>query len=789
VNTEDTHPPEESPEEPLPAPRRSRRRRLVLGGGVLVLAMFLAAGTGLYLVTRDLPEIYSLKDYRPNVVTTVYADDGTPVAEFFKERRIVVPMERIPKLLVQAFVAAEDSRFFQHEGLDYIGILRAMYKNIMAAGIVQGGSTITQQVTKSLLLTPERSLTRKIREAILAYRIEKYLSKDEILYLYLNQIYLGHSAYGVEAAAETYFGKHVQDLNLAECAMLAGLPRAPSRYSPLDHPERAKERQTYVLNRMADDGYITAEQVKQALATPVKVTGGVERNIGKAPYFAEHIRRYLEDKYGEEMLYHQGLQVYTTVNVSLQQAAQKAVRKGLQDLDKRQGYRGPLSQVDPKDIDTYFQNLKGSEELRPLTAGDIVKGVIAAAPGEVKRFRVRLNGGSGILPFENMAWAHHDPVTLFKVGDVILVRLLGRDPKTGDWKLALEQEPVVQGALLCLENATGYVKAMVGGYDFTTSQFNRAIQARRQPGSAFKPIIYAAALDKGYTPATIIIDSPVIYNDEQSDRVWKPKNYKETFYGPTLFRTALILSRNVVTIKIVTDIGVDYVIDYAHRLGISSPLSRDLSLALGSSAVSLQELTRAISVFPNQGNLVEPIFVTKVLDREGRLIEEHKPQREKVMESGTAFVMTHLLQEVVQYGTGWRARALGRPVGGKTGTTNDQKDAWFVGFTPNVTAGVWVGFDNERELGPQETGARAASPIWVDFVSQVLKGEPEQSFPAPDNVVFAKINARNGLLARPDDASAVFEVFKEGSAPTKRADEVSPGFDEFFKTDLDAEGM
>jgi penicillin-binding protein 1A len=330
---------------------------------------------------------------------------------------------------------------------------------------------------------------------------------------------------------------------------------------------------------------------------------------------------------------------------------------------------------------------------------------------------------------------------------------------------------------------------MVGGYDFTTSQFNRAIQARRQPGSAFKPIIYAAALDKGYTPATIIIDSPVIYSDEQSDRVWKPKNYKETFYGPTLLRTALILSRNVVTIKIVTDIGVDYVIDYAHRLGVSSPLARDLSLALGSSALALLELTRAISVFPNQGDLVEPIFVTKVMDRQGRLIEEHKPQREKVMESDTAFVMTHLLQEVVQYGTGWRARALGRPVGGKTGTTNDQKDAWFVGFTPTVVAGVWVGFDNERELGPQETGARAASPIWVDFASEVLKGETAQSFPAPDKVVFAKINGRTGLLARPDDASAVFEVFKEGTAPTKRTDEVSPGFDEFFKTDLDAEAM
>jgi penicillin-binding protein 1A len=765
------------------------RRRLLLGVGLLVLAMFLVAGTGLYLVTRDLPEIYSLKDYRPSVVTTVYADDGTPIAEFFKERRIVVPMDQIPKLLIQAFVAAEDSRFFEHEGLDYLGILRAMYKNIMAAGIVQGGSTITQQVTKSLLLTPERSITRKIKEAILAHRIEKYLSKDEILYLYLNQIYLGHSAYGVEAAAETYFGKHVQDLNLAECATLAGLPRAPSRYSPLDHPERAKERQTYVLNRMADDGYITAEQVKQALATPVKVTGGVERNIGKAPYFAEHVRRYLEDKYGEEMLYQQGLQVYTTVNVSCQQAAQKAVRKGLEDLDKRQGYRGPLSHIDPKDMDTYFQNSKASDDVRPLSAGEVVKGVIASVPDREKRFRVRLNGGSGILPFETMAWTHRDPVSLFMTGDVILVRLLGLDPKTGDWKLALEQKPEVQGALLCLENATGYVKAMVGGYDFATSQFNRAVQARRQPGSAFKPIIYAAALDKGYTPATIIIDSPVIYNDEQADRVWKPKNYKETFYGPTLLRTALILSRNVVTIKIVTDIGVDYVIDYAHRLGISSPLNRDLSLALGSSALSLLELTRAISVFPNQGDLVEPIFVTKVLDRQGRLMEEHKPQREKVMGPDTAFVMTHLLEEVVQYGTGWRARALGRPVGGKTGTTNDQKDAWFVGFAPTMTAGVWVGFDNERELGPEETGARAASPIWVDFASQVLKGEPAQSFPPPDNVVFAKINARTGLLARADDTSAVFEVFKEGTAPTKRADEVSPGFDKFFKTDLDAEAM
>jgi len=785
VRADTSHPPEHPPA----APRKSIGRRLLFGALVLIVALLLAGGAGVYLVTRELPEIYSLKDYKPDIVTTVYADDGSPVAEFCRERRFVVPMDRIPKLLVQAFVAAEDSRFYEHEGLDYLGIIRAMYKNIMAAGIRQGGSTITQQVTKSLLLTPERSVTRKIREAILAFRIEKYLSKEEILYLYLNQIYLGNNAYGVEAAAQTYFGKSVEELNLAECAMLAGLPQAPSRYSPHKHPDRARERQTYVLNRMTEDGYIAAQQAKQALATPVKIKGRAEKNLGKAPYFAEHIRRYLEEKYGEDMLYHQGLQVYSTVNVAYQQAAQKALRKGLQDLDKRQGYRGPLAHLEGKRIDTYFLDLKESEDLEPLKEGDIVKGVISSAPSGEKRFRVNLNGGSGVLPFENMTWIRRDPAEALKVGDLILVRLLSREQRSGDWKIALEQEPQVQGAIISIDNATGYVKAMVGGYDFSTSQFNRAVQARRQPGSAFKPIIYAAALDKGYTPATIIIDSPVIFGDEESERVWKPKNYKETFSGPTLLRTALILSRNVVTIKIVNDIGLDYVIDYARRLGISSPLTRDLSLALGSSALSLLELTRAVSVFPNQGELVQPMFITKVMDRDGRLLEEHKPQRERVMEPDTAFVMTHLLQEVVQYGTGWRARALGRPVGGKTGTTNDQKDAWFVGFSPLMTAGVWVGFDNERELGPVETGARAASPIWVDYAAEVLKTEPIQAFVVPEKVVFAKINARTGLLARPDDATAVFEVFKEGTAPTKTADEVSPGLDDFFKADLDAEAM
>jgi penicillin-binding protein 1A len=760
--------------------------------------MLLTGGYGFYRVTRNLPQIASLQDYQPSIVTNVYAEDGTPIAEFYIERRIVVPLEEIPQKLIWAFVAAEDSRFFEHEGIDFIGILRALWKNIRAGGIVQGGSTITQQVTKSLLLTPERSYTRKLREAILAYRIEKHLSKEEILYLYLNQIYLGHGAYGVGAAAQNYFGKHLEELNLAECATLAGLPQAPSRYSPYSHPQRAKERQVYVLNQMVSDGYISADEAAEALAYNLEVKARKDWDIGKVPYFAEHIRRYLEEKYGREVLYRQGLQVYTTVNLAFQKAAQRAVKKGLYELDKRQGYRGPVAHLASEEIEPFFQKLKESVEANGgLEPGTVVKGVVIAVSSAEKKVSVRLSEGLGTLPVEKMEWARKpdpeiaygavkvtNPARVLKVGDVILVRLLERDSKTENWLLALEQEPEVQGALLCMDNATGHVRAMVGGIDFHTSQFNRAIQSRRQPGSAFKPFTYAAALDKGYTPATIIIDSPIIYTDDQMDWKWKPKNYKEKFYGPTLFRTALIFSRNVVTIKILRDIGIDYVIDYARRFGISSPLSRDLSLALGSSGVSLLELTNAYSVFANLGELVSPIFITKILDRQGNLLEEYRPQRERVLEKDTAYVMTHLLQEVVKYGTGWRARAVKRPTAGKTGTTNNLQDAWYIGFTPSYVTGVWVGFDGDRTLGKFETGSRAASPIWVDFTAEVLKDKREKVFTVPENVVFAKIDPKTGLLAKPGDENAVFEAFKEGTAPTKTSDETTPAIDEFFKGDL-----
>ena len=787
----------------LPRRRKRGKVRFIVWTSLILISVLLLSGAyGFYRVTRNLPQITSLKDYQPSIVTTVYADDDSLIAEFYLERRIVVPLEQIPQILVEAFVSAEDSRFFEHEGIDFLGILRALWKNIKARGIVQGGSTITQQVTKSLLLSPERSFTRKFREAILAYRIEKYLSKQEILFLYLNQIYLGHGAYGVQAAAQNYFGKNVEELNLAECATLAGLPQAPSRYSPYSYPERAKERQVYVLNRMVADGYITTNQAAEALAYELDIKKRTDWDINSVPSFSEHIRRYLEEKYGEEALYRQGLRVYTTVNVAFQEAAQKAVEKGLYELDKRQGYRGPLKQLAPEEIESFFKDLQESGEERQLEKGAVVKGVVIAVSREEKTVSVRLNGTLGTLPLANMEWARKpdpeiaygtvkvsDPAKVLRVGDVILVRLLEEDSKTKGWILALEQEPEVQGALLCMENSTGHVKAMVGGLDYKLSQFNRAIQSRRQPGSAFKPFTYAAALDKGYTPATIIIDSPIIYTDEEMDFKWKPKNYKEKFYGPTLLRTALIFSRNVVTIKILRDIGIDYVIDYARRFGITSPLSRDLSLALGSSGVSLLELTNAYSVFANLGELVSPIFITRVLDRHGNILEEHTTQRERVLEKDTAYVMTHLLQEVVKYGTGWRARALKRPAAGKTGTTNKLQDAWYIGFTPDYVTGVWVGFDDDRTLGKFETGSRSASPIWVTFTTDILKNKPVNVFTVPENVVFAKIDPKTGLLAKPGDENAVFEAFKEGTAPTETTEGSAPTEDDFFKGDLDAEPM
>ena len=770
--------------------------------GIILVALLAGIGTvgGVYYyLSRDLPQITSLNEYRPSIITTLYSDDDRKIGEFFRERRIVIPLSDIPKLLKEAFIAAEDARFFKHQGVDFVSIVRAFFKNLEAGTIVQGGSTITQQVTKSFFLTPERNYKRKIKEAILAYRIDKTFTKAEILYLYLNQIYLGHGAYGVEAAAENYFGKSAKDLNLAECAMLAGLPQAPSRYSPFRNPERAKQRQIYVLNRMVREGFITNMQATEAINIALDIKPRRNWYIEKVPIYTEYVRRYIEKKYGEDLLYQQGLKVYTAVDIEMQKIAIEEIWKGLKDLDKRQGYRGPLRKLTVEKIEDFSAAVEAGLIESPLKAESVVEGVVIDVDNNAGQVTVRIGSEKGLIKLDDMKWARkpnpdvafykvkvRNPGDVLAVGDVIAVKVNGKLADTDLWDLSLEQDPIVESALLCIEAETGHVKVMVGGKDFQESQFNRAVQSRRQPGSAFKPIIYTAALDKGYTPASVIIDSPIVFQNEEMDFKWKPRNYGEKFYGPTLLRQALAKSRNVVTIKILQDIGVEYCISYARRFGITSPLAKNLSIALGSSGVSLLELVKAYSVFANQGYLVEPVFIRKIVDRDGNVLEEASMVREKVLEKSTAYIMTNLLEGVVQDGTGFRVKALKRPVAGKTGTTNNLFDAWFMGYTPRYVTGVWVGFDAERSLGESETGSRAASPIWLGFMQAVLKDKPVKVFQVPDGVVFAKIDADTGLLPIPESKHTIFECFKEGTVPTaytKKPDTVTEA-EEFYKLDM-----
>jgi penicillin-binding protein 1A len=746
----------------------------------IILSSAIALGGIYFYLSRDLPKISSLTDYRPPVITTVYSDDNRKIAEFYNERRIVIPFSEMPKMLIYAFIAAEDARFFKHKGIDFLSIIRAYFKNIEAGTIVQGGSTITQQVTKSFLLTPEKNYTRKIKEAILAYRIDKKFTKEEILFLYLNQIYLGHGAYGVEAAAENYFGKSAKDLNLAECAILAGLPQAPSRYSPFKSPEKAKQRQIYVLNRMITEGYITNIQATEAINTKLDIKPRRNWYIEKVPFYTEHIRRYIENKYGHDTLYNDGLKIYTAVNIEMQKAARKEIERGLKALDKRQGYRGPLKHLAEEEIEAFSKELQKALEENPVEEGKIVNGVIIEVNDTNDNVIVRIGNAQGIIYINSMRWARKPdpevpyyedrvkhPGEVLDIGDVILVKIKNKITDSDLWELELEQEPKAQAAMLSIEAETGHVKVIIGGRDFRKSQFNRAIQSRRQPGSAFKPIIYAAAIDKGYTPASVIIDSSIVFEDTEHNFTWKPRNYEEKFHGPTLLRDAIAKSRNVVTIKILKDIGIDYAIDYARKLGITSNLSRDLSIALGSSGISLLEIVKAYSVFANLGYLIEPVFITQIIDRNGNVIEEAAIKRKKVIDQSTAYIMTSLLEGVVKYGTGRRVRELNRPVAGKTGTTNNLHDAWFVGYTPRNITGTWVGFDDESSLGKSETGSRAASPIWLGFMKYVLDDKPVKVFHIPEGVVFSKIDAETGLLPIPESKRTIFECFKEGTVPTE----------------------
>jgi penicillin-binding protein 1A len=769
--------------------------------GFITLMILGASGlAGLFIyLKQDLPKINTLNDYRPATVTSVFSDDGRKIGEFYKERRIVIPLSQMPQNLIDAFVAAEDSRFRTHPGIDIQSILRAFIKNFKAGTIVQGGSTITQQVTKSFLLTPERTYKRKIKEAMLAYKIEKKFTKDEILYLYLNQIYLGHGAYGVEAASENYFGKHTKDLSLAECAMLAGLPQAPSRYSPFRFPDRAKQRQIYTLNRMKEEGMITNLSVTEAIDTKLDIKPRKNWFIERVPCYTEHVRRYVEKKYGEDALYNQGLKIHTAVNIELQKIARDAVGKGLMELDRRTGYRGPVKNISALQVESFSKGIAEQINSNLLEKENIYQGVVLSVDDENKVTRVRIGDFHGLIRLKTMAWARtpdpniayyestvKNPSQVFKLGDVILVKVVNEVVEDKEYEFALYQEPIAQSALLSIEAETGHVKTMIGGRDYRNSQFNRAYQSRRQPGSAFKPIIYAAALDKGYTAASVIVDSPVVFEDTSRDFVWKPRNYKEKFYGDTLFREALVKSRNVVTIKILQDIGIEYIIDYARKLGITSDISHNLSIALGSSGVSLLEIVNAYSVFSNLGYLIEPVFITKIHDRDGTLLESSKLVRKKVIDMSTAYIITSMLESVVKSGTGRRVKALKRPVAGKTGTTNNLFDAWFLGYTPRYTTGVWVGLDQEAPLGKGETGSRAASPIWLDYMQNALKGKPARTFNVPEGIVFAKIDAKTGLLPIEESEKTIFECFKEGTLPTEYTQKPNAisGSEDLFKDSM-----
>jgi len=747
---------------------------------ILIIAGGVAGGVGLYIASRNLPRVESLREYRPSLVSRIYSDDNKIIGEYFIEKRVLVPYKAIPVYLKQAVVSVEDDAFYSHQGLDYKGIARAFWVNLISLDIKQGGSTITQQLARSLFLTPEQTILRKLKEAILARRIEAILSKDQILEIYLNQIYLGRGAYGVQSASQIYFGKDVRYLNLSESALLASIIRSPRLYSPYLYPDRVKMRQKFVLKKMVDEGYINEDEYKKAFKEDIFLKK-YEKREEIAPYFTEYIRQYLVSVYGVEKVFKGGLNVYTTINYNLQKAATSSVKNGLRALDKRQGYRGPIVHKSRTEIQEWLEGSIGALTQDDILPGDIVEGIVIGV--EDAFATIKAGRLTGRISMDNMLWARKrlsgtgfkkatylkDDSTvrdILLVGDVVYVKVISiTDEK--NVVFGLEQEPLAEGALLSIDPANGYVRAMVGGFDFKRSEFNRAIQSHRQPGSAFKPFVYGAALDNGFTAATVIDDAPISYSIPGWNKDWTPENYDGKFYGPMTLRDALAYSRNVVTIKLAEKTGIDNVISFANRMGIKSNLERNLSLALGSSGVSLFELVNAYGVFANQGIRVEPMFIKYITDNNGRILERSTPAAEEVLSSQTAYIMTSMLEDVIQKGTGRRARGLGGAAAGKTGTTNNYSDAWFVGYTSNLVTGAWVGFDDMRSLGHGETGSRAALPIWIDYMQVALSQIPPSYFPIPEDIMFVKIDPYNGLVAPPNFTDFQVEIFKKGTEPVE----------------------
>ena len=769
---------------------------------VVMVCVGVLAGAGVVWVFwefgRDLPDYDQLADYQPPVTTRVHAGDGSLLAEYAVERRVFVPIDAIPRRIVNAFLAAEDQHFYEHPGVDPIGIARAVLvnvKNIGSGRRPEGASTITQQVAQNFLLTKEVSLRRKIREALIALRIERAYTKDKILELYLNEIYLGAGSYGVAAAAINYFGKSLDELSVAEAAFLAALPKAPNNYHPVRRPEAARTRRDYVVGRMLADGAITADEAAIAEATPLSVPPGATGAIASAPYFAEEVRRELAQRYGDDGLYEGGLSVRTTLDPHLQAIADAALRDGLVAYDRRHGWRGPVAHFDTMDD---WRNRLGALE-PPGGAGNWRQAVVIEVDAAVANIGFA-DATAGAIPLSALRWARRPldsgylgssvkAVTeVLAVGDIILV-----EPVTDNGEetyppgtYGLRQVPAIQGAIVALDPHTGRVLAMSGGLSHAKSEFNRATQAWRQPGSAFKPIVYMAALDSGFTPSSQVLDAPFVIDQGPGLGKWKPDNYSREFYGPSPMRLGIEKSRNLMTVRLAQTVGMDKVAEYARRFGVVDALPEQLSMSLGAGETTLLRLTAAYAMIVNGGKHITPTLIDRIQDRNGHTVLRHDARecagcndidwsgqeppvppdtREPVIDASTAYQMVSMLQGVVERGTGRRISTIGKPLAGKTGTTNDSNDAWFVGFAPDLAVGVFTGFDSPRPLGKGETGSSVAAPVFKTFMEAALADKPAIPFRIPDGISLVRVNADTGVVAAPGDREVILEAFKPGTEP------------------------
>jgi penicillin-binding protein 1A len=748
---------------PKPAPRILTFRRVVVTA-LFAAAILSGALVGVFLAFEsDLPQVTSLEDFQPNIITQVFAADGSVLGEFAIEKRVVVQFRDIPPVLRNAIVAVEDADFWKHIGINPWRIPGAALANLRSGRLAQGFSTLTMQLTRLLFLTPEKTPERKIKEIILAFQIEKNFTKEEIFTLYCNQIYFGHGNYGVEAASRFFFGKSVKDLSLAEAALIAGVPQNAPRLSPIHHPERALARRNHVLDRLAEEKYVQREEAEAAKREPLGLR--LHRDPPSiAPHFLEEVRKYLEREYGSQRIYQGGLRVYTTLDPAMQRTATRALRDGLRRLDRRaRGFVRPETTLlvdgrlpDPLRLDEWDW---------PFAAGDVVRGVVIAsdraiAVVQVGDYRARL------FPAD-VSWARRGGVAdVLPRGVVAPFRILSLDGPRKEAKVQLEQEPEVEGALLALDVRSGGIRAMVGGYDFERSKFNRATQAMRQAGSAFKPIVYAAALETlGWTPATVLVDAPLSFTNPWNRTVWTPQNYDGAYLGPIPLRQAVEQSRNIPAVKTLQAVGIDKGIEYARRLGLSGELPPFLPIALGAGEATLLEMAGAFAAFANQGLRMKPFFIERISDRDGNVIEQATPRASDALRADTAFILTSLLRGVVEHGTAARARRLGRPIAGKTGTTNDFTDAWFIGYEPSLAAGVWVGFDEKKNsLGRGEDGARAALPIWMEFWAAATADRPIEEYPIPGNVVFVPVDGR-GHPGETGGPGVHMEAFVAGTEP------------------------